>query len=268
MDLKNDATPLQIIAQSTGSINNTYKKTASIMQKDTTLGTIQYILSGSEEMRPAINYLPPLNYKYGCFQAAIKTLELTEPGRFYSRSRNAQPNLGLLLLSFAVKDLIELHGSQRRPAFVTQQPLHIDSPYAPHCALLFETMGFERIHNPCAEEFFYKLSVLYSALTPESPVLQLCNQHLIGIQTPLTSVETVPVQDLSISSEEEIPSKPAAPTISKEELRKTALAKLRTRANGKAKLSRTELEEMIAKTGLAPIRGISKKTDIKSLLNK
>ena len=243
----------KITGESRGSEDH-YQVDAMLTQNSTQFARIRYFLY----TLPAI-----VENKTEYFRATINDITLTNDGFFYERCRNDSPNLSRILAAYAIKDLIHLHGKQIRPEFAAHQPLHIKSQYSSASNLLLKEFGFEIICDNNLKPSFYKLSI---PLGSESPILALCDKHLAEIQTPLTSIEAVPARDSSTSSEEKLPLKPAAvpPVIPQEELRKTALAKLRTRQNGKAKLPRSELESMLAKPGYWLIRGISKKTSSKN----
>lgn len=242
---------LQITTEVAGDINKAYNTAASLMENKKLLGVIRY----------GLYTLQADKNQY--FRAFIQAITVTGDGLFRERCSNYSLDLSRILVAYALKDLAYNHRRQIRPQFAQHQPLHIKSQYSDANQLILRDFNFEILCDNNKKPLLHQLCV---SLGSETSLLEACDKQLVGIQSALTPVVIPPLRaekddSTSEDDEEEIPLPPAAPAISQEELRKTAISKLRAREEGKTKLPRAELEAMIKRPGYFPITGISKKKD-------
>lgn len=261
-------TPIHINALRTGNINSSCTTHATLVQDKRCLAQIEYELRGREGIRQLHWANGPMAYQNDTFLARITQMKL-----------DPTHNCCLALLTFAIKDLKELHEKQDKTG-IQNHTLHIDamvSPGSPE-STAFEFFGFKKVSDWYANGFEQHIYLL-DPLSVGQERTSLCQNYLTSVSS--ITIENKLDHPKEISSKPSNPpapaaaatvkaafprliprvSEPAKPPICQEELRKNALGKLRARKGGKAKLPRPQLEAMIKKPGYSPIAGISKKKD-------
>lgn len=124
------------------------------------------------------------------------------------------------------------------------------------------------------QKFFDSKNKETEAFYNQTPSTDIQKINPSELQTPIPAVaapmvtaayprliRSAPTEPSSESSSDEMHAVKTSDTLTPRNAKLSALAKLRTKSGKPQKLSRTELEAMQSKTGLFPIRGISKKKD-------
>lgn len=160
------STPITIIAKRTGNIDTSCTTQATLVQDKTCLAEIAYTLQGHIGQRQLLCAMGPIAYQNEVFLARITSMNIKEAHRS-----------SLALLSFAIKDLKELHEKQDK-SDIQNKTLYIDAVVTPgsYESSIFEFFGFKKVSNLAEQDILL--------LDPSSVVQErtkLCQEFLKSV---------------------------------------------------------------------------------------
>jgi hypothetical protein len=182
--------PIHINALRTGNINSSCTTHATLVQDKRCLAQIEYELRGLQGIRQLHWANGPMAYQNDTFLARITQMKL-----------DPTHNCCLALLTFAIKDLKELHEKQDKTG-IQNHTLHIDamvSPGSPE-SKAFEFFGFKKVSDWFANGFEQNIYLL-DPLSVGQERTSLCQNYLTSVSS--VTIEVKSDQEQSSSTEEE-----------------------------------------------------------------